>query len=131
MWLKNCKGNFSEKCKENAAVLVQLLSCVWPFESPCTAASQTSLSFTTSQRLLRFLFIMSMMLSNHLLLCHLFTFCLQSFPALGSFPYFLEFVIPRRPVFHIFPAFPVFLNRISGLVDYYKKQVSSLKLVLK
>ena len=86
MWLKNCKRNFPEKCKENAAVLVQLLTCVWPFESPWTAASQTSLSFTTSQSLLRFLFIMLVMLSNHLILCRLFSFCLQSFPALGSFP---------------------------------------------
>ena len=28
----------------------------------------------------------SVMLSNHLILCHPFTFCLQSFPESGSFP---------------------------------------------
>ena len=30
--------------------------------------------------------IESVMLSNHLILCHPFSFCLQSFPASGSFP---------------------------------------------
>ena len=28
----------------------------------------------------------SVMLCNHLILCHLFTFCLESFPVSGSFP---------------------------------------------
>ena len=43
-------------------------------------AHQASLSFTISQSLLTFMSIELMMLSDHLLL-----FCLQSFPASGSF----------------------------------------------
>ena len=43
-------------------------------------------SFTISQSLLRFLSIESVMPSNHLILCHPFSLCLQSFPASGSFP---------------------------------------------
>ena len=52
---------------------------------PWTAACQASLFFTISQSLLKFMPIESVMLSNHLILCHPFSFCLQSFPASGSF----------------------------------------------
>ena len=34
----------------------------------------------------KFMFIELVMLSNHLIFCHPFSFCLQSFPASGSFP---------------------------------------------
>ena len=52
-------------------VVVQLLSCVWLFETPWTAAHQAPLSYTISQSLLQFMFIESVMLSTHLILCHL------------------------------------------------------------
>ena len=48
-------------------------------------STQAPLSFTIS-RLLKFMCVESMMLSNHLILCRPFSFCLQSFPASGSFP---------------------------------------------
>ena len=51
-------------------VIVQLLSHVRLFMTPWTAACQASLFFTISQSLLRFVFIESVMLSNHLILCH-------------------------------------------------------------
>ena len=65
---------------------VQLLSRVWLFETPWTAALQASLSFTISWSLLRFMSIELVMLSNHLILCRPLHFCLQSFLASGSFP---------------------------------------------
>ena len=43
------------------------------------------MSSTISRNLLKFMSIESVMLSNHLIFCH-FSFCLQSFPASGSFP---------------------------------------------
>ena len=43
---------------------VQLLSCVWLFAVPWTAAYQASLSFTVSQRLLKLMSIESMMPLN-------------------------------------------------------------------
>ena len=43
---------------------VQLLSCVWLFAIPWTAAYQASLSFTVSQRLLKLMSIESMMPLN-------------------------------------------------------------------
>ena len=63
-------------------VVVQLLSGVWLFATPFTAAHQASLSFTIFQSLLKLMSIESMMPSNHLVL---FSSCLQSFLASGSF----------------------------------------------
>ena len=67
-------------------VVVQLLSHIWLFVTPWTAARQASLSFTVSQSLFKLMSIKLVMPSNHLILCHLFSPCLQSFPASGSFP---------------------------------------------
>ena len=49
---------------------VQLLSCVWVFATPWTAAPQASLSITNSQSLPKLISIESVMSSNHLILCH-------------------------------------------------------------
>ena len=65
---------------------VQLLSLVRPFVTPCTAAHKASLSITNSQSLLKLILIKLLMPSNHLILCHPFSSCFQSFPASGSFP---------------------------------------------
>ena len=51
-------------------VVVQLLSRVQFFMTPYIAARQSSLSFTISQSLLRFMFIESVMPSNRVILCH-------------------------------------------------------------
>ena len=48
---------------------VQLLSCIWLFANPWTAARQASLSITNSQSLLKLMSIESLMPSNHLILC--------------------------------------------------------------
>ena len=50
--------------------LVQLLSHVWLFETPWTAANQASLSIINSQSLLNLMSIESVMPSSHLILCH-------------------------------------------------------------
>ena len=66
-------------------VIFQSQSHVWLFVTPRIAAHQASLSFTISWSLLRFMFIESVMPSNHLLLCHPLLLCLQSFSASESF----------------------------------------------
>ena len=66
-------------------VIVQSLSCVRLFMTPCTATFQAFLSFTISQSLPKFMSIESMMPSKHLILCHSLLLLLQSFPASGSF----------------------------------------------
>ena len=65
---------------------VQLLSCVWLFATPWTAARQACLSITNSQSLLKLMFIESVMPSSHLILCRPLLLLPQSFPASGSFP---------------------------------------------
>ena len=67
-------------------LVVQLLSQVQLFVTPWTAGHQAPLSSTISQSLLKFMSTESVILSNHLILCHPLSFCLQSFPAWGSFP---------------------------------------------
>ena len=67
-------------------VVVQLLSHVQLFATPWTAACQASLSSSISQSFLKLMSIESVMPSNHLILCHPFSSCLQSFPASGSLP---------------------------------------------
>ena len=49
---------------------VQLLSHVWLFATPWTAARQASLSITNSRSLLRLMSIESVNPSSHLILCH-------------------------------------------------------------
>ena len=49
---------------------VQLLSHVWLFATPRTAACQACLSITNSRCLLKLMSIESVMPSNHLILCH-------------------------------------------------------------
>ena len=65
-------------------VIVQLLSHLWLFVT-WTAAHQAPMSSIISWSLIKFMSIELMMLSNHLSLCALFSFCSQSFPASGSF----------------------------------------------
>ena len=64
---------------------VQLLSRVWLFAMPWTAARQTSLSITNSQSLLKLMFIMLVMPSNHLILCHLLLLPPSIVPSLKVF----------------------------------------------
>ena len=71
------------------------LSCVQLFVTPWTAEHQASRSITNSQSLLKLMSIRSVMPFNHLILSSIisFYFCLQYFPASGSFPmsqYFAE-----------------------------------------
>ena len=54
--------------------------------TPWTAPHQDSLSFTTFWSLFKFMPIELVLPPNHFILCTLFSSCLQSFPASGSFP---------------------------------------------
>ena len=92
-----------------------MLSCVWLFVTPWTAARQASLSFTNSWSLLK--------LCPLSWWCHPtisssvvpFSSCLQSFPALVSFPVSQFFTIcdnfgaQENKVYHCFHCFPIYL----------------------
>ena len=67
-----CKSLFSLAIFLSVALVVflQLLSHVWFVVTPWTVACHASLSFTISWTLLKFTSVESVMLSNHLILCH-------------------------------------------------------------
>ena len=65
---------------------VQLLIHVWLFGTSWTAASQTSLSITNFQSLLKLMSIESVIPSNIASSLVPFSSCLQYFPASGTFP---------------------------------------------
>ena len=64
---------------------VQALSCVRLFETPWTAACQTSVSITNSQNLLKLMSIKSLMPSNHLMLCRPLLLSPSIFPSIRVF----------------------------------------------
>ena len=69
----------------NIVVVVQLLSHVQLFVTPRSTAHRASLSFTISQRLLKFMSIELVMLSNHLILCHSVILLPSIFPSIRVF----------------------------------------------
>ena len=62
-----------------------MLSRVWLFATPWTAACQASLSITNSQSLLKLMSIESVMPSNHLILCHPLLLLPSIFPSIRVF----------------------------------------------
>ena len=66
-------------------VAVESLSHVWFFTTPWTATHQASLSFNTFQSLLKLMSIESVMLSNHLILCHHLLLLSSIFPSIKVF----------------------------------------------
>ena len=89
---------------------VQLLSRVWLFATPWTAAGQASLSITNSQSLLRLMSIKSVMPCSHLILCH--PLLLPSiFPSINVFS--------SESVLHIrWPKYWSFSFSISPSIEY-------------
>ena len=71
--------------KFNDISSVQSLSHVWLFATPRTAAHQASLSITNSRSLPKLMFIESVMLSNHLILCHPLLLLPSIFPSISVF----------------------------------------------
>ena len=107
MWAQDeeCLQLQARRC----VVAVQSLSCIWLFVTSWTAMCQVLLSFTMSWSLLRFMSIESVMLSNHLILCHPLLRSLSIFPASGPFSVSLVFASGG---FNISPS-----NEYSGLIS--------------
>ena len=83
------EGHFSRKFEVNesfrSGVVVQLLSHVWLFATPWTAAHQASLSLSTSQSLFKLMSIELMTPSNHLILCFPLLLLPSLFPSIRVF----------------------------------------------
>ena len=95
-------------------VVVQLLSHVQLFVTPWTAARQASLSFTTSQSLLKLMSNESVIPSNHLVLCHPLLLLPSVLPSLRVFSNELALHI-RWPKYWRFSISPS--NEYSGLIS--------------
>ena len=96
---------------------VQLLSCVWLFVTPWTAARQASLSFTISESMFKLMSIEPVMPSNHLILCHPLLLLTSIFPSIWVFSNESVLLI-RWPKdwsfsFSISPS-----NEYSGLISF-------------
>ena len=113
------------------------LSCIWLFMTPWTAAFQASLCITNSQNLLK---LMSIELWCHPTISssiYPFSSCLQSFPALGSFPMSWLFTSDRQSIAasassSVLPIdiqgwFPLWL---TGLISLQSKDSQESSLVL-
>ena len=77
--------NIFDQCFPQQFSSVQSLSCVRLFETPWPAAHQASLSITNSWSLLKLISIVSVMPSNHLILCHPLHLLPSIFPRFGVF----------------------------------------------
>ena len=91
-----------------------LFSCS-VFATPWTSAHQASLSFTISQSLLNLMSIESVMLSNHLILCHPLLLLPSVFLSTRVFSNELALRIkwPKHWSFSISPS-----NEYSGLISF-------------
>ena len=101
-------------------VVVQSLSHVWLFATSWTAAHQASLSFIISQSFLKLMSIVSVMPSNHLILCHPFLLLLSIFPSIRVFSN--EFILcirwPKYWNFRISPS-SEYSELISFRTDWF------------
>ena len=96
---------------------VQLLSHVWLFATPCTAAYQTSLSITNSWSLLKLMSIESVMPSNHLILCLPLLFLHSIFPSIRVFSN--DSALPSRWPKYLSFSFSISpSNEYSGLISF-------------
>ena len=96
---------------------VQLLSCVWLFATPWTAARQASLSVTNSWGLLKLMSIESVMPSNHLIFCFPLLPLPSIFPSIGVFSN--ESVLHIRcPKYWSFSFSISPSNEYSGLISF-------------
>ena len=85
VWISVRSYCFKKTCLL-AFPIVQSVSHVRIFAILWVASHQASLSFTISKNLLKFTFIVLMMLSSHLILCHPLLLLPSIFPSIRVFP---------------------------------------------
>ena len=94
-----------------------MLSHVRLFATPWTVERQAPLSSAVSQRLLKFMSFESVMLLNHLILCHCLPLLLSIFPIIRVFSYELALHI-RWPKYWSFSFSISPSNEYSGLISF-------------
>ena len=112
-----------------AVIIVQFLNHVWVFAAPWTAARQASLSITIFWSLLK---LVSIELVMHPIISSSvvpFSFCLQSFPASGSFPMSPFFTSGGQSIGASASVLPIniqdwFSLGLTGLISFQLKGLS-------
>ena len=118
MWASQVAHGKESACQwRRHSQSVQLLSCVQLFAIPWIAAHQASLSITISQSLLKLMSIMSMMPSNHLILCHPLLLPPSIFPSIRVFSNKLVLHI-RWPKYWSFSFSIIPSNEYSRLISF-------------
>ena len=97
--------------------VVQLLSHVWLFVTPLTAAHRASLSLTISWSLLKLMSIESVLPSNHLVLCHPLLLLPSIFPNIRVFSNVLA-LRTKKPKYWSFSFSISPSNEYSGLISF-------------
>ena len=116
-WWKTSVYRFKKACESQgeSVTSVQLLSRVRVFATLWTAAHQASLPITISRSLLKLMSIESVMLSNHLILCHPLLLLPSIFPSIRVFST-EEILLIRWPKYWSFSGSPS--NEYSGLISF-------------
>ena len=96
---------------------VQLLSHIWLFESPWTAAHQASLSITNSWSLHKLMCVELVMPHNHLILCHPLLLLPSIFPSIRVLSNESVLLI-RWPKYWSFSFSISLTNEYSGLISF-------------
>ena len=94
-------------------IVVQSVNHVQLFATPWTAVHHPSLSSTISWSLLKFMFIESVMLTNHLILCHPFLLLPSIFSSIRVFFNELTLCIRWPKYWSFSPS-----NEYSGLISF-------------
>ena len=120
-------------CQYSKRTILQSLSCIQLFMTPWTATCQSSLSFTTSQSLLKLMSIESMMPSTHLTFCRSLLLLPSVFTSISIFSNEAALQI-RQPKywsfsFSISPSskYSGFPLGLTGLISLQSKGLSVLQ----
>ena len=116
-WADHLSYPSSPTLRHIPVVVVQLLSRIQLFASPWTTACQAPLSTAISWSLLSFMSIESVMLSNHLTLCHLLLFLPSIFASIRVFSSELALHI-KWPEYWSFSFSISPSNEYSGLIPF-------------
>ena len=111
--LLNCTRDKNKKC----GLLFSRSEGVQVFVTPGTAECQASLSFTISQNFLKLMFIESVMLSNHLILCRPLLLLPSTFPRSRGFSNQSALYL-RWPKYSSFSLSISHSNEYSGLISF-------------
>ena len=98
--------------------VVVIVSCVWLFATPWTAACQASLSFTNSRSLLKLMSTASVMPSNHLILCRPLLLLPSVFPSIRVFSNCQLFASGGQSIYWSFSFSISPSNEYLGLISF-------------